>query len=58
MHYEIEVGSRHLKVRVEGRFCTILPLDGGKKSGSPTAERNSIAQIRRVAREIREGKGQ
>jgi hypothetical protein len=51
--WAIEIGSKHLHIRIEGKLCSILPK-GGKalRSPGPTAERNVIADIRRVAREI------
>ena len=50
--YELELGGRHRKVRLAGRLAGILPRSG-VSSGSQRAALNTIAQIRRVAREVR-----
>lgn len=49
--WSIETGSRHLKVRVAGRFVAIMPKDGG--SDGYRAIKNVTAAIRRTAREIK-----
>jgi len=50
-----ELGSRHLKLRLQGRLVGVLPKDGGRRTAdtAPRAARNIAAQIRRAAREIR-----
>lgn len=53
--WTIESGKSHLKIRLDGHFCAILPYGGkAKRCPGPTAEKNSIAQIKRRAREIME----
>lgn len=47
--YEIEAGTKHLKVRVGGRMATILPRGAKAQDGGPNSVRNAIANIRRVA---------
>lgn len=51
--WQVERGSRHLKLWVADRMVGILPKDGGRRTGSPNAMRNIAAQIRRAARELR-----
>ena len=54
--FEFEEGSRHIKMRLSGQFVGILPRGGGTTEayGKQWAMRNSIAQIRRMARKIKE----
>lgn len=52
LDWEIENGTKHAKVRLAGRFVTILPH--GKGKSDPRIERNKIAQIRQSARQIKQ----
>lgn len=44
--YTVETGARHIKIRVNGAFCGILPLAGAREG---RAMKNVTAQIRRAA---------
>lgn len=50
--WTIDQGSRHLKLRVCGKFVGILPLGNGSQKGRAT--RNVVSQIRRAAAGFRE----
>lgn len=50
--WEAERGSRHIKLRLAGKFVGILPLKGDGSSGrGARANANVVSQIRRAARE-------
>jgi hypothetical protein len=46
--WSLETGSKHYKIRMNGRFVCIAPFNGGSEHDRAT--RNIIAQIRRAAR--------
>lgn len=50
----LEKGRRHYKLRVGGRMAGILPLNGKFQTSDATPLKNTIAQVRRVVRELRE----
>ena len=55
--YDFEMGTRHIKVRLAGVFVGIIPK--GKTStsegmGQSFALKNSVAQVRRAAKKIKE----
>lgn len=50
--WTLERGSRHLHLRVGGRLAAILPY--GASADADRAMRNTIAQIRRTARQLNE----
>lgn len=51
--YELVNGSRHIKIVLAGRLAGILPRRDAKDPGS-RAMKNTVAQIRRIEKEIRE----
>lgn len=50
VHYELERGKRHIKLRVEGRMIQTLPARPGR--GSNDGCHNSLAAVRRHLRSI------
>lgn len=53
--WEVELGSRHHKIKVSGRLAGILPK--GKLNDSHSRSLlNTVSQIRNVAREIKEAR--
>lgn len=51
--WDAERGSRHIKIRLAGRFVGILPHKGsGNSSRGERGNANVIGQIRRAAREL------
>ena len=51
--WDIELGSRHLKIKVSGRLAGILPK-GKLQTNHSRSLLNTVSQIRNVAREIKE----
>lgn len=47
--WTIESGSKHFKVRLDGRLVAIYP-QGTVREASPNDVRNTVANIRRAAR--------
>jgi len=57
--YEFTMGGSHIKMRLAGQFVGIIPKGKTAKSeahGQKRALANSTAQIRRMARQIKEGR--
>jgi len=52
--YSIEPGTRHRKSIVGGRLAGILPHGAGRGAPSTRTMLNTIAQIRRVAAQLRQ----
>ena len=55
--FEFEMGKRHIKIRLDGHFVGILPKGSNATSeayGQRWAMANSLAQIRRMARKLKE----
>lgn len=48
--WSVEEGSRHLKLRVNGRFVGICPKGKPKEKLHGHATKNVVAQIKRAAR--------
>lgn len=46
--WDLAPGSKHYKLRVNGAFIGIWPLNG-KSDADPRATKNTISQIRRYA---------
>ena len=46
--WSVEAGSRHGKIKINGRIVTIVPLNGGNDRDRAT--KNVIAHIRRASR--------
>lgn len=53
--WDVEAGSRHLKIKVSGRLAGILPRSKFNSSHSRSLL-NTVSQIRNVAREIKESR--
>jgi hypothetical protein len=53
MPWRIDTGTRHYKLIVGDRFAAILPKSGRLSNFSGRADKNTVAQVRRV---IRKGK--
>lgn len=49
--WSVEDGSKHQKIRLNGKLVAIFPY-GKKTEASPYATNNTIANIRRAAREM------
>jgi hypothetical protein len=49
--WEVETGSKHFKVRLQGRLVGIFP-HGKRTDGSQHANANLLANIKRLAREL------
>ena len=47
--WTMTVGSRHIHVRLNNRFCGVLPFSAKAMRRESRATRNLIAQIRRAA---------
>ena len=52
--WELENGKKHTKIRLAGQFVGILPQNGRIAEG--VANRNVVAQIKRAAKEISNGR--
>lgn len=52
--FTIENGTRHRKVRVCGRLAAVIPMRGTGSEADRRATMNTIAQIRRLARTMKE----
>jgi hypothetical protein len=53
--YELEVGGCHFKIKLNGRLVGILSKSGASHAyGISRAHKNTVAQIRRAAREMGE----
>lgn len=55
--FTYEMGGRHIKIRLDGHFISILPRGSSAKSesyGQTSAMKNQLAQIKRAAREIKD----
>jgi hypothetical protein len=48
-----ELGGKHYKIRVAGRLAGVYPK-GGHSSADNRALLNTITQIRRIAKEVKE----
>lgn len=51
--WNIELGGKHWKIRLDGRLVGILPKGKKMQDASDRPIKNTVAQIRRTAREIR-----
>ncbi len=51
--WELEKGKKHYKLRVGGRMAGILPLNGRIQTANAGPLKNTIAQVRRVIRDIK-----
>jgi len=50
--YDLVRGTRHIKIKVDGRLAGILPHDGLGNSADYRKMKNIIAQVRRTARGV------
>lgn len=49
----VELGGKHVKIKLVGRLVGILPLNGRNiQQANSVPMKNTIAQIRRAAREL------
>jgi len=49
----VELGGKHVKIKLAGRLVGILPLNGRNiQQTNSVPMKNTIAQIRRAAREL------
>lgn len=51
--WEIELGGKHRKIKLGGRLVGILPKGKKMQDAHDRTIKNTVAQIRRTAREIR-----
>lgn len=47
--WELVNGNKHIQIRVAGRLAGVLPRNG---TGAPRSVLNTVAQIRRIAKEV------
>lgn len=52
--WDLETGGSHVKIRLKGRLVGILPKHGRIQQANSVPLKNTIAQIRRAARELRD----
>lgn len=52
--WSFEMGSRHIKIIVGGRFAGIIPKCGSPSESNRRATLNIAAQIKRTAKELRQ----
>ena len=51
--WDVELGGKHVKIKLAGRLVGILPLNGRNiQQTNSVPMKNTIAQIRRAAREL------
>lgn len=50
--WTVDKGKKHHKIRVAGRMVGILPLNGKVQTSNKTPIKNTVAQIRRAAKEL------
>jgi hypothetical protein len=51
--WELELGSKHWKIKLAGKLVGIVPKSKKMHDASDRPIKNTIAQIRRAAKEIR-----
>ena len=53
--WRVELGSRHYKVIVAGKFVTILPRSPSARNHNGSGHKNALAHVRRAIREQQRG---
>ncbi len=51
--WNLEIGGKHWKIKLDGRLVGVLPKSKKMHDASGRPIKNTIAQIRRTAKEIR-----
>jgi hypothetical protein len=51
--WNLEIGGKHWKIKLDGRLVGVLPKSKKMQDASGRPIKNTIAQIRRTAKEIR-----
>lgn len=52
--WDLETGGSHVKIRLKGRLVGILPKGGRIQQSDSRPLKNTLTQIRRAARELRD----